>query len=92
MAIKIIQGVPLATEPVISLIISPRTRILQRNLKRTTDIFLFISHSTNVLLFKFRCNIFIGVRIIKEMPRSVASETHCITIIIAAITRLTPYM
>jgi hypothetical protein len=33
----------------------------------TTDTFLFISHTTNVLLFKFRCNIFIGVRIIKEM-------------------------
>jgi len=27
-------------------------------------------------LFKFRCNIFIGVRIIKEMPGSVASGTH----------------
>jgi hypothetical protein len=50
-------------------------RILQQNLKRTTDIFLFISHTTNVLLFKFRCNIFIGVRIIKEMPGSVASRT-----------------
>jgi hypothetical protein len=35
----------------------------------------FISHTTNVLLFKFRCNIFIGVRIIKEMPGSVASGT-----------------
>ena len=32
----------------------------------------------NVLLFKFLCNIFIGVRIIKEMPGSVASETPCI--------------
>ena len=32
----------------------------------------------NVLLFKFRCNIFIGVIIIKEMPGSVASGTHCI--------------
>jgi hypothetical protein len=29
----------------------------------------------NVLLFKFRCNVFIGVRIIKEMPGSVASGT-----------------
>ena len=29
----------------------------------------------NLLLFKFRCNIFIGVRIIKEMPGSVASGT-----------------
>ena len=28
-------------------------------------------------LFKFRCNIFIGVRIIKEMPGSVAGGTHC---------------
>ena len=41
----------------------------------TTDTFLFISHTTNVLLFKFRCNIFIGVRIIKEMTGSVASGT-----------------
>ena len=37
-----------------------------------------ISHTMNVLLFKFRCNIFIGVRIIKEMPGSVPSGTHCI--------------
>jgi hypothetical protein len=29
----------------------------------------------NVFLFKSRCNIFIGVRIIKEMPGSVASGT-----------------
>jgi len=52
---------------------------LQRNLKRTTDTFLFISHTTNVILFKFRSNIFIGVRIIKEMPGSVVSGTHCTT-------------
>jgi len=32
----------------------------------------------NAILFKFRCNIFIGVRIIKEMPGSVASGTPCI--------------
>jgi len=76
--LHIIQCVPLATEPVISLIILPLMRILQRNLKQTTDTFLFISHTTNVLVFKFRCNIFIGVRIIKEMPGSVASGTHCI--------------
>ena len=37
----------------------------------TTDIFLFISHTTKV--------VFIGVRIIKEMPGSVASGTHCIS-------------
>jgi len=44
----------------------------------TTDTFLFISHATIVLLFKFRCNIFIVVIIIKEMPGLVASGTHCI--------------
>ena len=40
----------------------------------TTDTFFFISHTTNVLLLKFRCNIFIGVRIIKEMPAGFGSE------------------
>ena len=29
-------------------------------IRHTTDTFLFISHTTNVLLFKFCCNIFIG--------------------------------
>ena len=76
--IPVIQKRPLATEPGISLIILPLMRILKRNLKRITDTFLFISHTTNVLLFKFRCNIFIGVSIIKEMPGSVASGTPCI--------------
>jgi len=59
-----------------------RTRLffnnLQRNLIRTTDTYLFISHTTNVLLFKFRWNIFIGVRIIKEMTGLVESGTLCI--------------
>ena len=72
-----IQGVPLTTEPGIYLIILPLMRILKGNLKRTTDTFLFISHTTNVLLLKFRCNIFIGVRIIKEMLGSVARGTLC---------------
>ena len=44
----------------------------------TTDTFLFITHTTNVPLFKFRWNIFTGVRIINEMPGSVASGTSCI--------------
>ena len=52
-------------------------RILQRKLNFVEDTFLFISHTTNALLFKFRCNTFIGVRIIKEMPGSVASGKHC---------------
>ena len=30
-------------------------------------------------MFKFLCSIFIGVRIINEMPGSVASGIHCIT-------------
>ena len=45
----------------------------------TTDTFLFISHTTNVLLFKSRCNIFIGFRIIKEMSGLVGSGTPCIS-------------
>ena len=49
-------------------------------IRRTTDTFLFFSHTTNVLLFKSRCNIFIGVRIIKELPGEVASGTPCICI------------
>jgi len=45
----------------------------------TTDTFLFISHTTNVLLFKSHCNIFIGFRIIKEIPGLVGSGTPCIS-------------
>ena len=40
----------------------------------------------NVLLFKFRCNIFIGVRIIKEMQGSVESGTPCISNLVSFIT------
>ena len=57
--------------------------------RRSTDTFLFISHTMNELLFKFRCNIFIGVRIIKEMPGSVASGTHCINLNFINITNYT---
>jgi len=53
----------------------PMSRVA--TIRSTTDAFLFISHTTNVFLFKFRCNIFIGVRIIKEMPGSVASGKPC---------------
>ena len=76
--VYLIQCVPLATETGISLIMLPLMRTLGALQTHTTNTFLFISHTTNVLLFKFRCNIFIGVRIIKEMPGSVASGTHCI--------------
>jgi len=43
-----------------------------------TNTFLFISHTMNIPLFEFCCDIFIGVRIIKEIPGLVASGTHCI--------------
>jgi hypothetical protein len=35
--------------------------------------------NVSVVCFKFRCNILISGKIIKEMPGSVASGTHCIT-------------
>jgi len=56
----------------------PAGNIRVATIRRATDTFLFISHTTNVLLFKCRCNIFIAVRIIKEMPGSVGSGTPCI--------------
>jgi len=53
-------------------------RILGALQTHTTDKFLFISHTANVFLFKIHCNIFVGVRIIKEMPGLVGSGTQCI--------------
>jgi len=53
----LIQNVPLATEPGISLIILTQIKLLQRNLNRR----IF------VVLFKFRYNIFIVVRIINPL-------------------------
>jgi len=50
--------------------------------RRTTDTFLFISHTTKILLFKFRCHIFIGVRIIIEMLGSVVSGALCIILVV----------
>jgi hypothetical protein len=61
-----IEGVPLATELGI---FGPLLHVAI--IRRTTDTFLFISQP----LFKFRCIIFIGVRIIKELPGSVVSGT-----------------
>jgi len=49
---------------------------------------LHISQTTNVLLFKFRCDIFIGVGIIKEMPGSVASGTLCISGLLACTSKV----
>ena len=41
---------------ILPLAVRPLLRVT--TIRRTTDTFLFISHTTNVLLFKFRCNIF----------------------------------
>jgi len=55
----------------------------------TTDTFLFISHTTNVLLFRSHCNIFICFKIIKEMPGLISSGTPCIFFTIKANTVFT---
>jgi hypothetical protein len=47
--------------------------------------------TTNVLLFKFRCNIFIGVRIIKEIPGLVASGTPFIIRVINIFRQVKEY-
>jgi len=49
-----------------------------------------ISHTTNVLLFKSHCNIFIGFRIIKEMLGLVRSGTPCIMCVWSTMIFLTP--
>ena len=72
-----IQGVPLPTKPGSSLIILLETHSDTYRHNFTTDTFLFISHTTNVLLFKSHCNIFIGFGIIKELPGLVGSGTLC---------------
>ena len=40
---------------------------------------LEMKRNVSVVRFKFRCNILISGKIIKEMPGSVASGTHFIT-------------
>jgi len=39
-----------------------------------------MKRNVSVVRFKFRCNILISGKTIKEMPGSVASGTHCINI------------
>ena len=73
-----IQCVPRATEHCISLIILPPMKILQRNLNRSTLVVWEMKRNVFVVRFKFRCNILISGKIIKEMPGSVASWTSCI--------------
>jgi hypothetical protein len=54
-------------------------------IRRTTDTVLFISRTTNVFLFKSRCNIVIGVRIIKELPSLAGSGTLVFRLILTII-------
>jgi len=67
----------LANEPGISLIILTLMKILKRNLNRSTFVVWEIKRNVSVVRFKFCCNILISGKIIKEMPGSVASGTHC---------------
>jgi len=43
-------------------------------------LFFHISSIMRYVRFQFRCNILISGKIIKEMPGSVASGTHCISL------------
>ena len=62
-------------------------KILQRNLNRSTFVVWEMKKNVSVVRFKFRCNILISGKIIKEMPGSVASGTHCILYILALLSR-----
>jgi len=53
-------------------------KILQRNLNRSTFVVWEMKRNVSVVRFKFRCNILVSGKIIKEMPGSVASGTLCI--------------
>jgi hypothetical protein len=57
-------------------------KILQRNLNRGTFVVWDMKRNVSVDRFKFRCNIHISGKIIKEMPGSVASGTPYIYIYI----------
>ena len=87
-----IQGLPLPTKPGSSLIILLQTHSDTYRHNFTTDTFLFISHTTNLLLFKSRCNIFIGFGIIKELPGLVGSGTLYIYIHIDIYVYMCMYM
>jgi len=52
-------------------------KIVQRNLNRITIVVWEMKKNVSVNRFKFRCNILISGRIIKEMPGSVASGSPC---------------
>ena len=53
-------------------------KVLERNLDKSTFIVWEMKRNVSVFRFKFRFNILISSKIIKEMPGSVASGTPCI--------------
>jgi len=53
-------------------------KLLQRNLNRSMFRFFHIYYTMRQVRFKFRCNILISGKIIKEMPGSVARGSLCI--------------
>jgi len=55
-------------------------KTLQRNLNRSTFAVWEMKTNVSVFRFKFRCDILISGKIIKEMPGSVASGTPCIVV------------
>ena len=59
------------------LIILTPMKILQRNLNGNTFVVWEMKRNVSVVRFKFRCNIVISDKIIKEMPGLVPSGTHC---------------
>ena len=61
-----IQGVPLATESGISLIILTPMKILQRNLNWSAFVVWEMKRNVSVVRFKFRCNILSGKIILKK--------------------------
>ena len=82
---KFVQRVPLATEPGISLIILTPMKILQQNLNRSMFVVWELNRNVYVVCFRFRCNILISGKIIKEMPGLVASGTPCIMYYVPSI-------
>ena len=52
-------------------------KIMQRNLNRSTFVVWEMKMTVSAVRFKFRCNILISGKIIKEMQGSVASGTYC---------------
>jgi len=53
-------------------------KIMQRNLNSSAFVVWEMKRNVSVVRFKFRCNILISGKVIKEMPGSVASGTRCI--------------